>query len=134
MTPMDRAWIILKRQTTLGEFHPEFPSPYGPVTMQRNHPTKEWHDENEGTTLEELKRQYPNKKFHPPFENLMIEGLPTADPNPWLTRDWEESIKLYNQEKEPEWYHEKPNPNIVQPSKIKEFDVSKPYSCLKSSL
>jgi hypothetical protein len=32
MTPMERAWMILKRQTTLGEFHPDFPSPYGEVT------------------------------------------------------------------------------------------------------
>lgn len=31
MTPMDKAWTILKRQTTLGEFHLDFPSPYGPV-------------------------------------------------------------------------------------------------------
>lgn len=31
MTPMDEAWVILKRQTTLGEFHPDLPSPYGPV-------------------------------------------------------------------------------------------------------
>lgn len=32
MTPMEKAWMILKRQTTLGEFHPDMPSPYGPVT------------------------------------------------------------------------------------------------------
>lgn len=31
MTPMDEAWTLLKRQTTLGEFHPDLPSPYGPV-------------------------------------------------------------------------------------------------------
>ena len=31
MTPMDEAWMILKRQTTLGEFHPDLPSPHGPV-------------------------------------------------------------------------------------------------------
>ena len=31
MTPMDEAWILLKRQTTLGEFHPDLPSPHGPV-------------------------------------------------------------------------------------------------------
>jgi|TARA_R100000234_G_scaffold68735_1_gene42120 hypothetical protein len=33
MTPMDKAWLILKRQTTLGEFHPDFPSPYGDHIM-----------------------------------------------------------------------------------------------------
>lgn len=32
MTPMERAWTLLKRQTTLGEFHPDFPSPYGEIT------------------------------------------------------------------------------------------------------
>ena len=29
--PMDLAWRLLKRQTTLGEFHPDFPSPHGPT-------------------------------------------------------------------------------------------------------
>ena len=29
--PMEIAWQLLKRQTTLGEFHPNFPSPHGPV-------------------------------------------------------------------------------------------------------
>ena len=29
--PMNLAWHLLKRQTTLGEFHPDFPSPHGPV-------------------------------------------------------------------------------------------------------
>tara|TARA_R100000406_G_scaffold15257_1_gene9549 strand:- start:1074 stop:1661 length:588 start_codon:yes stop_codon:yes gene_type:complete len=38
MTPMDEAWMILKRQTTLGEFHPDFPSPHGPVTAWRSAP------------------------------------------------------------------------------------------------
>lgn len=32
MKPMDKAWMLLKRQTTLGEFHPDMPSPHGPVT------------------------------------------------------------------------------------------------------
>lgn len=34
MTPFDRVWALLKqdlRQTTLGEFHPDFPSPHGQV-------------------------------------------------------------------------------------------------------
>mgnify|MGYP001446922573 CR=1 FL=1 len=33
MSPFNQAWTVLKdmRQTTLGEFHPDFPSPYGPV-------------------------------------------------------------------------------------------------------
>ena len=34
MDPMETAWLLLKegRQTTLGEFHPDLPSPYGPMT------------------------------------------------------------------------------------------------------
>lgn len=28
-SPFDRAWVLIKRQTTLGEFHPDLPSPYG---------------------------------------------------------------------------------------------------------
>jgi hypothetical protein len=31
MSAMNKAWAILKRQTELGEFHPDFPSSYGPV-------------------------------------------------------------------------------------------------------
>ena len=29
MNPFDQAWALLKRQTTLGEFHPDLPSPHG---------------------------------------------------------------------------------------------------------
>ncbi len=33
MNPFDQAWFLLKqtRQSTLGEFHPDFPSPHGDV-------------------------------------------------------------------------------------------------------
>jgi hypothetical protein len=33
MSPFDQAWTLLKRQTTLGEFHPDLPSPYGSHVM-----------------------------------------------------------------------------------------------------
>ena len=33
MNPFDQAWTLLKRQTTLGEFHPDLPSPYGSHVM-----------------------------------------------------------------------------------------------------
>jgi hypothetical protein len=39
MLPMDEAWMILKRQTTLGEFHPDFPSPYGEVKYYHGTPS-----------------------------------------------------------------------------------------------
>jgi hypothetical protein len=32
MNAMDEAWVLLKRQTELGEHHEDFPSSYGPVT------------------------------------------------------------------------------------------------------
>ena len=41
MTPMEKAWVILKRQTTLGEHHPDFPSPYGKVTQMHGTPSAE---------------------------------------------------------------------------------------------
>ena len=44
MTPMEKAWMILKRQTTLGEFHPDMPSPYGPVTHYRGTGAKHFKD------------------------------------------------------------------------------------------
>mgnify|MGYP003151114391 CR=1 FL=1 len=80
MTPMDIAFQLLKRQTTLGEFHPDFPSPYGPVTMRRHHPTQAWYDklsevansEHAGETL--MGDDY-DKKLVQPAENLITEGL-----------------------------------------------------------
>ena len=64
--PMDEAWILLKRQTTLGEFHPDFPSPYGPVTMRRLHPLESWY---EGTDLGQSIPQEDRQ----PYEKLMQE-------------------------------------------------------------
>lgn len=50
MSAMDEAWMVLKemRQTTLGEFHPDFPSPYGKVKYY--HGTKE-------SNLDSIKRR-----------------------------------------------------------------------------
>jgi len=39
MKPMEAAWALLKRQTTLGEFHPDFPSPYGEVNYYHGTPS-----------------------------------------------------------------------------------------------
>tara|TARA_R100000234_G_scaffold119909_1_gene104291 strand:+ start:887 stop:1444 length:558 start_codon:yes stop_codon:yes gene_type:complete len=86
MTPMDEAWMILKRQTTLGEFHPDMPSPYGPVTMMRLHPTKDWYKQQ--------KRFDPlPKNIHPPYESLIQTGLPTIDSDK-ETQDWEDDIRF----------------------------------------
>ena len=39
MNPMDDAWVLLKRQTTLGEHHPDLPSPYGEVKYYHGTPS-----------------------------------------------------------------------------------------------
>ena len=38
MLPMNLAWRLLKRQTELGEFHPDLPSSYGPVKYYHGTP------------------------------------------------------------------------------------------------
>lgn len=68
--PMDIAMRLLKRQTTLGEFHPDFPSPYGPVTMVRQHPTMEWANIY-GNMIDE---GFDNT-IHQPYETLITQGL-----------------------------------------------------------
>jgi|TARA_R100000455_G_scaffold31248_1_gene24106 hypothetical protein len=84
----EKAWRFLKasRQTTLGEFHPDFPSPYGPVTMIRYHPTQNWYDNfdahraNYGDTFDETIPQSP--------QSLITEGL-KATPASEEAHTWE---------------------------------------------
>lgn len=38
-SPFNKAWLVLKRQTTLGEHHPDFPSPYGEVKYYHGTPS-----------------------------------------------------------------------------------------------
>ena len=90
MTPIDKAWVFLKasRQTELGEFHPDFPSSFGPVTMRRFHPTQEWGDD----WLKTIDAGYAtHNDFDPgefqPYEKLIQEGLkpqiPTQSSEQW---------------------------------------------------
>jgi hypothetical protein len=82
MTPMDKAWMILKRQTTLGEFHPDFPSPYGPVTMRRLHPLESWFEATDlGQSIPQEDRQ--------PYEKLIREGLKPVPASKNAT-EWED--------------------------------------------
>lgn len=88
MNPMNDAWVLLKRQTTLGEFHPDLPSPYGPVTMRRFHPVQAWGDswldsiENYGASPD----MFDVDEFQP-YEKLIQEGLkpqvPTQSSEQW---------------------------------------------------
>jgi hypothetical protein len=86
----EKAWRFLKasRQTKLGEFHPDFPSSYGPVTMRRFHPTQEWGD----NWLKTIDAGYAtHNDFDPdefqPYEKLIQEGIkpqiPTQSSEQW---------------------------------------------------
>jgi len=67
--PMAASWALLKssRQTTLGEFHQDLPSPYGPVTMFRGHPKRDW-------PYKDMVEGYEEEHFQP-YEDLIREGL-----------------------------------------------------------
>ena len=87
--PFVKAWNFLKasRQTELGEFHPDFPSSYGPVTMRRWHPTREWGESWENQADVGLE-DYNSNAFQP-YEKLIHEGLKTATPTA-ASALWEE--------------------------------------------
>ena len=79
--PFSDSWLVLKRQTTLGEFHPDFPSPHGPMTLRRFHPTKEWGERwmqniEDGYSTED---DFNLDEFQP-YENLITEGLKPQAP------------------------------------------------------
>jgi len=74
MNPFDKAWLLLKqdtRQSTLGEYHPDFPSPYGDV--------KYYH----GTTVE-------------PASRINFEGLKPTEPS---TLGLNQMLERYGREK-----------------------------------
>jgi len=85
VTPMTEAWLLLKRQTTLGEFHPNLPSPYGPVTMRRAHPTQAWFDK---------RKEFPDfeSELVQPYEQIFTHGL-KAQPLSLESALWEEDHK-----------------------------------------
>lgn len=72
MTVFHKAWAFLKasRQTELGEFHPDFPSSYGPMTMISSQPTQKLIDRNRvlfGNDFDERMVQ--------PYEAFIHEGI-----------------------------------------------------------
>jgi hypothetical protein len=85
VTPMTEAWLLLKRQTTLGEFHPNLPSPYGPVTMRRAHPTQAWFDKI---------KEFPDfdSDLAQPYEQIFTHGL-KAQPLSLVSALWEQANK-----------------------------------------
>jgi len=94
---MSKAWAFLKesRQTELGEFHPELPSSFGPMTMIRYHPEEEWYDFN-------ISPENRKPALEQPYERLIHEGLkalPVSEGN----INWEDeyisndkNLKLFN--------------------------------------
>ena len=82
MKPMGKAWMLLKRQTRLGEHHPDFPSPHGPVTMRRLHPLESWYKDTDlGQSIPQEHRQ--------PFHRLIQEGLKPVPASEGAVR-WED--------------------------------------------
>jgi len=87
--PMKKAWDFLKesRQTELGEFHPDFPSSYGPVTMLSNQPINNylnmWQRNPHlfGTKL--------NEDIAQPYEAFLHEGM-KAKPVSEDSLEWDE--------------------------------------------
>lgn len=102
MTVFHKAWAFLKatRQTELGEFHPDLPSSWGPVTMTRWHPTMKWYledsynylnDLSDAERREAIEERIRDKKLHPPAERLIHTGLIGSEPHPDAV-DWEYDI------------------------------------------
>jgi hypothetical protein len=71
MTAFDTAWLLIKRQTELGEHHEDFPSSHGPVTHY--HGTSE----KRHTNLEEMDANMRrNMNTRNPFRRLFPKKLP----------------------------------------------------------
>ena len=98
----EKAWRFLKasRQTELGEFHPDFPSSYGPVTMQRSHPTAEFFENNEmermlneGVTASRNNPPTPMPvSMQQPAEQVFRQGL-KPEPLSDYSRSWEDYFR-----------------------------------------
>ena len=91
--PFVKAWNFLKasRQTELGEFHPDFPSSYGPMTAISNQPTQQFFDSwrerwNHDNSFDERMVQ--------PYEAFVHEGM-KALPVSGATLDWENPEKIH---------------------------------------
>lgn len=123
MDPMNNAWSLLKapRQTELGEFHPDFPSSYGPVTMQRSHPTAEFFENNEMERM--MGETFTTSKNTPvppmpvsmqqPAEQVFRQGLKPEPVSPY-SRDWENEHR--------KWIENDKTPHPTTASKLFDFD------------
>ena len=89
MTVFHKAWVFLKasRQTELGEFHPDFPSSYGPMTMISTQPTQ--------ANIDNRRMAWGNdfdERFSQPYEAFVHEGM-KAKPVSDDSLDWEKRFR-----------------------------------------
>lgn len=95
MTVFHKAWVFLKasRQTELGEFHPNFPSSYGPMTAISSQPTQQYFD-----SWRERWNRYGDfdESMAQPYEAFVHEGMKGKPPSD-DSLEWE---KMYR-EKQP---------------------------------
>lgn len=95
--PFVKAWNFLKasRQTELGEFHPDFPSSYGPMTAISSQPTQQAFD----TWRELWKRNHQISNFDEsmaqPYEAFVHEGMKGKPPSNDAL-EWESPNKLHD--------------------------------------
>ena len=99
MTAFSEAWVIIKatRQTTLGEFHPDLPSPFGPMTVISNQATKlnqdKWREAwNQFQNVEDF-----DESMSQPYESFIHEGMKAKPPSSEAL-DWEKPY-LYHSPK-----------------------------------
>ena len=93
----EKAWRFLKatRQTELGEFHPDFPSSYGPMTAISSQPTQrafdlwreQWIQGNDDF----------NESMAQPYEAFVHEGMKAKPPSNDAL-EWENPIKYHDHE------------------------------------
>jgi len=87
----EKAWNFLKalRQSELGEFHPDFPSSYGPMTMLSSQPTQATIDSRMN---DRVRFQDFDKKHTQPYESFVHQGMTGKPPSP-NALDWEKAFR-----------------------------------------
>lgn len=87
----EKAWHLLKasRQTELGEFHPQFPSSYGPMTAISRQPSQATIDNRMN---DPLRFKDFDKKYTQPYESFVHQGMVGKPPSP-NALDWEEAFR-----------------------------------------
>tara|TARA_A200000159_G_scaffold40176_1_gene36749 strand:+ start:4781 stop:5407 length:627 start_codon:yes stop_codon:yes gene_type:complete len=93
----EKAWRFLKasRQTELGEFHPDFPSSYGPMTAISSQPTQRAFD----SWRERWNQGYDdfNESMAQPYEAFVHEGMKAKPPSDDAL-EWENPFKYHDHE------------------------------------